>query len=306
MAEFSGTIVGVISLGIQVIQGLVNYYTAFKDRKHFHLLAERAQFLSLLNGFAGRGKSVFLSTIIQYTFRYWRSNPRIGIAFFYFTFTDLSSQDASSMLRALILQLVAQLGGQDALAAQLYERYRNATPPDHALLDCLRGLIRKFEHVYFVVDALDESPWETHRDGVLQALNGYTTMEPPAHQIVPLATNSVGPDIASFVSGHLRSNRRLRKWEKHYDQIEKALIKGADGVFRWVECQFTALERWPSTKARLDGLLGSLPRTLDATYERMLLSIDEESADEAKRILNLPCVALVPFDGRGNYRCTRR
>jgi ankyrin repeat protein len=42
-------------------------------------------------------------------------------------------------------------------------------------------------------------------------------------------------------------------------------------------------------------MLKSLPRTLDKTYERMLSNIDEESADDAKRILSLLCTAKRPL-----------
>ncbi len=54
-----------------------------------------------LNGFAGSGKSVLCSTAIQFALRHRRSDPNVGIAFFYFTFNDESKQDVSAMLRAL-------------------------------------------------------------------------------------------------------------------------------------------------------------------------------------------------------------
>lgn len=65
--------------------------------------------------------------------------------------------------------------------------------------------------------------------------------------------------------------------------------------FRWVECQFAALESCPRCKRRLDRLLVSLPRSLDKTYERILLGIDEESVDDARRILTLLCCAKRPL-----------
>ena len=47
-----------------------------------------------LNGFAGSGKSVLCSTAIQFALRYRKSDPKVGIAFFYFTFNDESKQEA--------------------------------------------------------------------------------------------------------------------------------------------------------------------------------------------------------------------
>lgn len=60
-------------------------------------LTEENSFL-WLNGFAGSSKSVLSSTAIQYAFRHRRSNPQIGIAFFYFNFNDELKQDESAML----------------------------------------------------------------------------------------------------------------------------------------------------------------------------------------------------------------
>lgn len=42
-------------------------------------------------------------------------------------------------------------------------------------------------------------------------------------------------------------------------------------------------------------MLGSLPPTLDQTYERMLLNINEESVEDAKRLLALLCCAKRPL-----------
>lgn len=65
--------------------------------------------------------------------------------------------------------------------------------------------------------------------------------------------------------------------------------------FRWVECQFTSLENCPRSEAHLEDLLTSLPRSLDETYERMLLNIDEGSAEYARRTLTFLCCAKEPL-----------
>lgn len=217
-------------------------------------LAKPKSFL-WLNGFAGCGKSVLCSTAIQHTLRHRKSNPRIGIAFFFFTFNDNFKKDASAMLRALVLQLSSQLNDNHALLSRLHDRYCNATPPDSDLEDCIHQLVRVFEHVYIILDALDESPRNEHRRGVLEALVIIREWsEPGLHllvtsrdetdirdalrdelyaspdEIVSMKNDSVDSDIASFVSSYLKDSRKLRKWEKYHDQIEKALTKRANGV----------------------------------------------------------------------------
>ncbi len=65
--------------------------------------------------------------------------------------------------------------------------------------------------------------------------------------------------------------------------------------FHWVEYQFTALDSCARSKRHLDTLLASLPRSLDATYERMLLNISAESVEDARRILTMLCCATRPL-----------
>ncbi|CAM1509295.1 Fc.00g030340.m01.CDS01 [Cosmosporella sp. VM-42] len=278
-------------------------------------LEKPSSFLWLV-GFAGCGKSVLCSTAIQFAFRHRRANPRIGIAFFFFTFNDESKQDASAMLRALILQLSSQLADNHSLLSRLHDSYRNASPPDPALIDCLHQLVRAFKDVYIVLDALDESPRSKHRDNMLQCLAELRAWsEPGLHIIVSsrdevdiredlealpketikMKNDSIDRDIASFISEHLHKNRRLRKWDEHHARIETALTTRAKGVFRWVECQFKALVSCPQSEDLLEQLLNSLPETLDETYERMLSNIPSTSREYAQQMLTLLCCARRPL-----------
>ncbi|KAF5516105.1 Ankyrin repeat and KH domain-containing protein 1 [Colletotrichum siamense] len=243
-----------------------------------------------LSGFAGCGKSVLCSTAIQYAFRHRRSNPRVAIAFFFFSFTDVGKQSVSSMLRSLVLQLFGQLNGGCNYVMRLRDTYRNSTPPDQVLIDCLLELSRLFKDTYIMIDAIDESPRDEHREAVLETLlllrhkpglhllvtsrdetDIRETLNPSLKQHVTMKNLSVDEDIARYISEHLRKTARLLKWSKEFARIETALTKRANGVFRWVECQFKALASCPVSPHNLSKLLESLPKTLDETYERMLL-----------------------------------
>jgi hypothetical protein len=204
-----------------------------------------------LYGFAGCGKSVLCSTAIQHVFRYRRSHGRIGVAFFFFTFNDNSKQDASAMLRALVLQLSSQVDTDHGLLSRFHDRYRHATPPDQDLIHCLHQIIDQFSDVYIIIDALDESPLDRFRQDVLQAItdirkwskSGLHLLVTSRNEIdirdefdrityeaVSLKNESVDRDIASYISDHLRINRRLRKWEAYFDIIQAALTERANGV----------------------------------------------------------------------------
>lgn len=243
-----------------------NYYEACNKRhsrtglwlingSSFSTWLIRPNSLLWLNGFAGCGKSVLCSTAIQHVFRYRRSNPRIGIAFFFFTFNDSAKQDVSGMLRTLVLQLSSQLNDSGELLS-LHNNYPNDIPPYQALLGCLSRLLRAFDDTYILIDALDESPRDTHRKDMLQTLADLRTQSEPGlhllvtsrdepdirevlieeigilpNEIISMKNDAVDSDIKAFISGSLKSDRRLRKWGKYHDQIREALTEKAHGVY---------------------------------------------------------------------------
>ncbi|KAF9875475.1 hypothetical protein CkaCkLH20_06856 [Colletotrichum karsti] len=269
-----------------------------------------------INGFAGSGKSVLSSTAIQHTFARRATASGTGIAFFFFTFRDTSKQNLSSLLRAVVLQLSGQLDN-DSTLFKLHNTYINVTPPDDALFDCLKSLVQSFQRVYIIIDALDESPRDKHREDVLEALQSLRTWAEPrlhllvtsrdevdirdalevsAEECVAMSNESVNGDIASYVAQQLREQRQLRKWEDFHERIETVLTERAKGVFRWVDCQLRAIANCPRSEDSLDQLLKSLPQSLDETYERMLRSIPPTSQQYARQILLILCCADKPLE----------
>ena len=178
----------------------------------------------------------------------------------------------SAMLRALILQLVSQLKEEDTNLSRLHQSQCGAAPADQVLMDCLHQLLCNFEHVYIILDALDESPRHKHREDLLQAFEDMRHwpdpqlhllvtsrdeqdirehLNPRPDQVVKMNNVSIEADIAFFVSSHLRDNRRLRKWEKHRDLIERTLTEGAKGVY------VTPTDRANEGRLTLPGSVGS-------------------------------------------------
>ena len=54
--------------------------------------------------------------------------------------------------------------------------------------------------------------------------------------------------------------------------------------FRWVDCQLSEIRKCMELSS-LEKTLGTLPTTLDATYDRILTNIDEAYVDKAIRVL---------------------
>ncbi|KAL5364805.1 hypothetical protein BJX96DRAFT_168590 [Aspergillus floccosus] len=286
----------------------------FINGYHFRTwLDERNSFL-WMHGFAGCGKSVLCSTAIQHTFRETRHKNGVGIAFFYFTFTNEAKQDVSGMLRTLLLQLSAQLQDGERLLEQLHALHKSGSTPVHALLDYLRFFLERFRDTYILLDALDECPRDCKREDLLRAIQVMRdwsipglhllvtsrsvqdireSLRPSHEQDLPLRNSEIDRDIASCVKYQLEKDKKLQKWKDRHHEIETKLTAGAQGVFRYVECQFKALRR-AKNRNQLDECLRALPRDLDETYERILCSIDSDYVEDVRRVLTVLCYSRRP------------
>ena len=79
------------------------------------------------------------------------------------------------------------------------------------------------------------------------------------------------------------------------DEIMHALTQGAQGMFRWVQCQLKILSRLRTPRA-VRAALDSMPLTLDQTYEALLLRIDEgEDAELSKQIFEMLAFSFRPL-----------
>lgn len=221
------------------------------DSKFKTWLREDNSFL-WLSGFAGCGKSVLTTTAIEHTYLHRASDPCIGIAFFYFNFRDIMKQDASRMLRALLLQLSNQIADGPAILNSLYSRYKDRTLSLPALMDSLKQVVSHFDSVYFIIDALDESPRNGEREIVLDTLACMRSwsvagglhilassrdlpdirehLSTSENEEVSLKNAGVDKDISHFVSHYLRQNPKMSKWSACHDEIEKALVEQANGM----------------------------------------------------------------------------
>jgi ankyrin repeat protein len=63
--------------------------------------------------------------------------------------------------------------------------------------------------------------------------------------------------------------------------------------FQWVVCQLETLRR--SVQPDVRGILETLPKTLDETYERVLKDIDENNREHVRRLLHCLSVAIRPL-----------
>ncbi|PVH67502.1 ankyrin, partial [Cadophora sp. DSE1049] len=164
-------------------------------------------------------------------------------------------------------------------------------------------MLNEFGETFIVLDALDEckekeellllleslTSWGAGNLHILatsrrerdieEALESLTTSE------ICLQSALVDNDIRTHLSERLQNDPKLKRWPANVrGEIKDTLMEGAQGMFRWVVCQLDVLRKC----LKLDALrkaLKSLPKTLDETYARILLGIDEDYRQDAFRIL---------------------
>uniref|UniRef100_A0A8H7TTB6 Nephrocystin 3-like N-terminal domain-containing protein n=1 Tax=Bionectria ochroleuca TaxID=29856 RepID=A0A8H7TTB6_BIOOC len=233
------------------------------------------------------------------------------VLYFFFNFNDVEKRSLEKAIRSLIFQLYFKhtilRSEVDAIYSSLGDGTRQ---PDVPSLDkLLRHMLTKAEEIYIVLDALDES--ERHvgsysSNRLLDWIKGIQDESPNIHMLV---TSRPEQDIITSFKGWAHTDKIIRlqgdlvsdditaytkarasempRWKKRPDiqtEIETTLLEKADGMFRWVSCQFDTLEQCldpPSVRRELQ----ILPETLDATYEQILRRINPRQLGTAKRLL---------------------
>ena len=224
----------------------------FVNSEQFCIFSSEPNSILWVKGFAGSGKSVLISTAIEYIREYKRPVDGVGLAYFYFKFNDQAKQDTSAMLKCLISQLSLQLPETTAELAQLWESRKFKAPSSAELLSCLRSVIQCFHEVFLILDAIDESPPDDRRERVLDTINAIrewsirglhflmtSRNEPDIRNSLDLQTNyhvemrndNIDSDIATHVSAWLDTNGQKYRWLLPYrSKIQDSFTQKAQGV----------------------------------------------------------------------------
>ncbi|TFY61174.1 hypothetical protein EVG20_g7156 [Dentipellis fragilis] len=244
-----------------------------------------------LYGMPGGGKSVLCSTIIKMLQDHIKSKASSAVAFFYFDFKDSSKQNFSGLLRSLLGQLFSQSHEASTVFVKLYADHDNGLrqPSQHDLQIALGDILKHFDAVYIVLDALDECDKDDRDRHLLpfvtllkaqHSVHFLATsrneadikecMETKTTYVVNLGDNLIHNDIEAHLSAVLQKQRPFMKYSDHIKQkIQDILLKRANGMFLWVECQLKELKKC-KTGPDLEKALCNLPPTLEETYARIL------------------------------------
>ncbi|KAM3495330.1 hypothetical protein MY3957_001353 [Beauveria namnaoensis] len=234
-----------------------------------------------LYGIPGCGKTVLSSTAITDLCDDEETSP--NLVYFYFNFADVEKRSTEKAVRSLIDQLYRKCTPAQRLLNSFYAPYQKAggEPSEDALQEILQAMMQECGEVWLVLDGLDEC--ETRSQN---AVGGIMPWIQKLREMISLQSDLVAHDIKAYIETQVQ---QIKRWQAKPDVqrlIATTLRDGANGMFRWVYCQFETIEKCLSLD-ELRRALASLPPTLDETYARILKRLYPEHKPRAIRLLQL-------------------
>ncbi|KAF9230090.1 hypothetical protein BU15DRAFT_69495, partial [Melanogaster broomeanus] len=262
-------------------------------------------------GKPGAGKSVLISAVIDSL-----SKTEIkggALAYFYCDFRTDRTTHACEVIRSLVTQLLVK-SNKDwlPLFPDLVKRKSNREPPPvdlKILYPLLLEALRLHDRPVLVIDALDECNDYVKLTELLAHLHNeascrvFCTSRPL--QDAPKTFNDLPTIDLHHMSDEtlcdmkLHIEKEVAKYDKLAslrDEIVPSLLKKADGMFRWVQCQLDRLSGCRA-KSNIQEVLATLPSGLYETYDKILSDINRKEFDRqiAKSILLWLVGALMPL-----------
>ncbi|KAI1330207.1 hypothetical protein F5Y16DRAFT_415646 [Xylariaceae sp. FL0255] len=272
--------------------------------------SEKNSFL-WLHGIPGCGKTVLSSTVIE---DLSRNQTAPNLLYFYFDFTDDKKQSTDMMLRSLISQMHDSCENVRCHVDSLYSAHNKGKtePSSESLRRVFQEMVHKAGEAWIVLDALDECPqrneysegallsWISHlhelgtnihllvTSRLEQDIEAALKRWAQDRDVIPLQSDLVQRDINAYIRNRVREQGVLsERWRTRPEiqaEIEVALTKKADGMFRWASCQLDVLENCIGPP-EVRKALAHLPKTLDETYAQILANIPNDHKQVAIRIL---------------------
>ncbi|KAL1695237.1 hypothetical protein GGG16DRAFT_109341 [Schizophyllum commune] len=275
-----------------------------------------------LHGTAGSGKSTLASAVIEDGES--ASNP---VVYHYCHYQQPATLDVSSILRTILAQLLRvvstlrcrRLGNElDDILTKIQRD--GVSLVTRLLLHIILVLSCELcpKPLLLVIDGLNECSKETSNEMVDHLLTiskrganvlvtscaahtSHIDFERMLSMSLTAERSHVDSDIEHRIVRSLaKKGTRLNSFAQLEDiNIQDSLLSKANGMFQWVECQLDSLQKCP-TKGDVKRALASLPGSMEATYVRMLESIQGEfsGSDIPRTILRWVVGAKRPLSGR--------
>ncbi|KAF9890721.1 hypothetical protein FE257_005587 [Aspergillus nanangensis] len=269
-------------------------------------------------GVPGCGKTVLTSSVIEDLRR--QEDLSTVVLMYFFDFSDAKKQTVDGMFRSLIMQLCAQCAGSRTVIHDLYSDCGSGRqqPTIKSLISTLKAMIDRGPRIRIIIDALDECSekkslvfWmrelamdQTDRVSILVTSRREYGLEfgladwIPAQNYISIQGHAVNDDICEFIRGTLHEDTLFQKrWRAKphvFEEIERELVKKANGIFQWVSYQLDTLKECINLR-ELRNTLRSLPESLDDVYCRILKGIKKEHVKDTIRVFQFLTYSVRPM-----------
>ncbi|KAH7890589.1 hypothetical protein F5I97DRAFT_1973455, partial [Phlebopus sp. FC_14] len=270
----------------------------FREESFRSWRSTQASFL-WINGKPGAGKSVLASTIIQHLASALTSGEMISYA--YCDFRAERSTHGFEVLRSLFTQMLQEVtcDWQQYFRDLLHRHAKGIPSPQDldTLCDWLLRILKLYHRPIIVIDALDECkdyPVLIHhlvrlsKEGSCRV---FVTSRPlqdissALRELPSLLLDSKCDETLNDMKLHITMEVGSReKLVSFRDEIIQSLLRKADGMFRWVQCQLDRLNLC-RTRGDIRHVLDTLPTGLYETYDRILIEIEKREFD-GRRVRN--------------------
>lgn len=151
-------------------------------------------------GIPGAGKTMVAAIAIDHLLKSVQDNSH-GVAYVYYNYKAQEEQDASTMLAAILKQLVQAQPSMLDPVERLHNRHANrgTRPSLEEVFGTLRDVLARYPTVHIVIDALDECQ-KSSRSQFLDKLRDLRT----GRDIRLMATSRIIPEIVDEFSDALR------------------------------------------------------------------------------------------------------
>lgn len=262
-----------------------------------------------LRGKPGVGKTTILSAAVNQIELQAIDMQNTVTAYFFCSFTDLSSQDPVNVFGWFVAQICNQ---NPSLWSTIDARYdgemkKGLGTPKRLTLDELETLLKDICMTSPATRLFLDAPNESKQSSLMIYKLLRLALEIETVQIMISSTEEVKSpkilpsgrpllftvtmdskitenDIENYVIHSLHKHERLRNLPSMLKQkIKSKLIRKADGMFRWVQCQIESLIS-QKTPLAIEAALERVPGTLEQTYSNILARIPPEDRKLAKEV----------------------
>lgn len=264
--------------------------------------ASQERFLWLY-GIPGAGKTVLASVAIEELKRLIEKRPGDMCAYYYCHYSH-NQDESASFLSWIVSQVCRHTRHVPGRLRKIHDS--GCTPTVAELQHALEESLENVGSLYVVIDAVDESiPRESlvrligtlalddrfSKIHIMATSRQYLEIERVFSGIsrsISMSNELVDVDIRQFTRAKLAASYRLKRWQYRHGEIENALVAGARGMFRWVDCQIRAIER-VRDENQLHSALQNLPQDLNETYIRIFDAIPETDWQFVRHVLVWIC-----------------